>query len=360
LIEKFFQKIQPRKLNAIYANIEEFRIATIIFRTIMVLFVAFVTVSAIAFFSGDSTLILIILLSGLFLTIPIIFLLGGQLRLSSISLLVLVITTMAISAILGQGIHDIAILVFPIVVFYANLVLKRSDFYWISAFIMAALSYIGLGETFGWHTTKPFKESAAIDLLIAITILIVAILVSDTLAENIRKNMELAQKEIALREKAQAELRHLNIHDQLTGIYNRSFFDEMALLLEKRNEYPVSIIFADIDDLKAVNDKYGHAAGDDLLQRTAQLIGQAFREGDILARIGGDEFAILLPQTDGQTAQIICGRMADSLEKYNENNPNKQIWISYGFSTCEAGSLNKTVMEADQRMYANKANRKSK
>ena len=166
----------------------------------MVLFVAFATVSAIAFFSGDSTLILIILLSGLFLTIPIIFLLGEQLRLSSISLLVLVITTMAISAILGQGIHDIAILVFPIVVFYANLVLKRSDFYWISAFIMAALSYIGLGETFGWYTTKPFKESAAIDLLIAITILIVAILVSDALAENIRKNMELAQKEIALRE----------------------------------------------------------------------------------------------------------------------------------------------------------------
>ena len=133
----------------------------------------------------------------------------------------------------------------------------------------------------------------------------------------------------------------------------------MVILLEKRNEYPVSIIFADIDDLKAVNDKYGHAAGDDLLQRTTQLIGQAFRDGDILARIGGDEFAILLPQTDGQTAQIICGRMRDSLKKYNENNPNKPIWVSYGFSTCEAGSLKKTVMEADQRMYANKANRKS-
>ena len=166
----------------------------------MVLFVAFATVSAIAFFSGDSTLILIILLSGLFLTIPIIFLLGEQLRLSSISLLVLVITTMAISAILGQGIHDISILVFPIVVFYANLVLKRSDFYWISAFIMAALSYIGLGETFGWYTTKPFKESPGSDLFIAIIILFVAIFIADALAENIRKNMELAQKEIALRE----------------------------------------------------------------------------------------------------------------------------------------------------------------
>ena len=352
--------MHPRKLREIYDNAEDLRVATIIFKTITALLAAFSAATAIAFFSGDSILIVIILLGSLFLAVPIIFLHSSRLRLSSISLSVLVIITMTVSATMGQGIHDIAILAFPIAIFYANLVLKRSDFFRISIFIMAALCFIGLGETFGWYTTKPFKESPLVDLFFAIIILIVAIMIADALAENIRKNMELAQKEIALREKAQAELRHLNIHDQLTGIYNRAFFDEMVMLLEKRNEYPVSIIFADIDDLKAVNDKYGHAAGDDLLQRTTQLLSEAFRDGDILARIGGDEFAIILPRTDEQTAEMICGRMRETLKEYNENNPNQPIWISYGYSTCERGDLKKTVVDADQRMYQNKAERKSR
>ena len=278
LLSELIRKLKPRHLREIYATTEDTRIATIILRTIYALLAALVAVCIIAFFSGDISLIVAILLGGLFLTIPIIFLFGRQLRFSSIALLILVITTMTVSATLGQGIHDIAILAFPIAIFYANLVLERKDFFRISAFIMAALSYIGLGETFGWYITKPFKESPVVDLFIGIIILLMAIMIADALAENIRKNMELAKKEIALHEKAQAELRHLNIHDQLTGIYNRTFFDEMITLLEKSNEYPVSIIFADIDDLKATNDEFGHAAGDDLLVRTTKVLSDAFRD----------------------------------------------------------------------------------
>jgi diguanylate cyclase (GGDEF)-like protein len=359
LKSKVIHKIKPRKLRAIYTNAEDFRIATIIFRTIMALLAAFAAVSAIAIFSGDTTLVVIMLIGGFFLTIPSYLLLNGRLRMCCVVLLVLVILTMTISAILGQGIHDIAILAFPIAVFYANLVLKRSDFFWISLLILAALTYIGLGESFGWYTIQPFKESPAVDLFIAVIILLVAIMIADSLAENIRKSMELAQKEIALREKAQTELRHLNIHDPLTGIYNRSFFDEMVILLEKRNEYPVSIIFTDIDDLKAVNDNYGHSTGDDLLQRTAELLSEIFRDGDILARIGGDEFAVILPLTDEQTAKMVCERMSESLNKFNRKNPDKPIHISHGFSTCTTGGLKKAVMDADQRMYENKAARKS-
>jgi len=359
LLSKLMSKIKLRLLEEIYATSEDIRIATIIIKTIMALLAAFAAVSAIALFSGDMTLIVIMLIGALCLAVPTYLLFSGRLRMGSVLLLILVITTMTVSAILGQGVHDIAILAFPIAIFFANLVLRRHDFFWISALTMAALTYIGLGEAMGWYSTKPFKESPAVDLFIAIIILLVAIIIADALAENIRKNMALAQKEIALRKQAQEELRHLNIHDQLTGIYNRAFFDEMIVLLEKRNEYPVSIIFADIDDLKAINDKYGHAAGDDMLKRTTQVLIEAFRDGDVLARIGGDEFAVILPQTDEQTAKMVCERMRVSLDKYNENNPNQPIHISYGFSTCKIGSLKQTVMDADRCMYENKAIRKS-
>jgi diguanylate cyclase (GGDEF)-like protein len=356
---KLAQKLRSGTLHAIYTNAEDFRVATIVTRTILALLAAFAAVSAIAFFSGDTTLVIIMLIGGFLLTLPSYLLFSGRLRMCCVVLLVLVVLTMTISAVMGQGIHDIAILAFPIAIFYANLVLKRSDFVWISALILAALIYIGLGETYGWYLTKPFQESPAVDLFIAIIIVLVAIMIADSLAENIRKSMELAQKEIALREKAQTELRHLNIHDPLTGIYNRSFFDEMVILLEKRKEYPASIIFADIDDLKAVNDNYGHATGDDLLQRTALLLSQTFRDEDILARIGGDEFAVILPQSDEETAKMVCERMCETLRAYNEMNPDKPIHISHGFSTCKTGGLKQAVMDADQRMYENKAARKS-
>ena len=172
--------------------------------------------------------------------------------------------------------------------------------------------------------------------------------------------MELAQREIALRIRAQEKLRHLNIHDDLTGIYNRAFFDEMLVLMERGREYPVSIIFADIDNLKAVNDKRGHAAGDAVLVRTAQTLNSAFRDGDILARIGGDEFAVLLPQTDAETAAQILERLRISLEEHNSMNPDKPIYISLGTATAEKGELRDALIAADQRMYGDKENRKLK
>jgi len=350
--------IQPRKLREIYENPDDIRIATIIYRTMLALITAFIAVSAIAFSAGDMALIMIILVGGLLLSIPFYLLFSGHLRVCSVVLVLSVVAVMTAAALFGQGIHDTGILAFPIAIFFANLVLDRRDFFWISVVILAALTYIGLGENFGWYTIQPFKESPAVDLFIAVIILLVAIIIADSLAENIRKNMELAQKEIALRKTAQEELRHLNIHDKLTGIYNRAFFDEMMMLLEKSNEYPVSIIFADIDDLKGVNDTYGHAAGDDLLKRTTQVLSHAFREGDIMARIGGDEFAIILPQTDHDTAESVCERLRETLTKYNAENPKKPIRISYGSSTSEKGDLKKAVMAADQRMYEEKAARK--
>ena len=150
----------------------------------------------------------------------------------------------------------------------------------------------------------------------------------------------------------------MNTHDKLTGIYNRAFFDEILELMERRREYPVSFIFADMDNLKEANDKHGHAFGDQLLKQTSTMISNAFRAGDISARIGGDEFAVLLPRTDAATVKKLLSRLQKSLAQHNMKNPDRIIQVSFGTSTAENNGLIEALERADRDMYANKEIRK--
>jgi diguanylate cyclase (GGDEF)-like protein len=352
--------VKPRDLHAIYKNPEDIRIASIILRTIFGLLVAFLIVIGMAFYSGDNTLLVIILAAGIMLAIPVSLLFHGHLRLCSLLLLLIVVAFMTISAIQGQGLHDIAILTFPVAIFFANLVLQRRDFFWSSALILGVMGYLGFGEAYGWYVPKTYQAPITVDFVIAIVILLIAIMMADSLGENIRKNINLAQKEIIVRKKMESQLRHLSTHDKLTGIYNRAFFDEVLALIERGRQYPVSILFADMDNLKAINDKQGHKVGDERLKLTARTFGTAFRAGDILARIGGDEFAVLLPRTDAATANTILSRLRAILAEHNTNNPDSPINVSLGVSTAEKGELQKSFIIADQRMYADKAIRKPK
>src|SRR6187401_5426 len=100
--------------------------------------------------------------------------------------------------------------------------------------------------------------------------------------------------------------------DPLTGIGNRKSFDERLQRLSaiiQRHGTPFSIVLIDVDHLKAVNDREGHAAGDELLQKLATLLRNSVRESDFVARIGGDEFALLLPQTPPEGAEAVVSRI---------------------------------------------------
>ena len=114
------------------------------------------------------------------------------------------------------------------------------------------------------------------------------------------------------------------------------------------------------DNMKKTNDTLGHAAGDQLLKNTVRVLKNTFRSSELIARIGGDEFTILLPKTDNDTGEQILSRIRQNIAEYNTTNPELPIGLSIGLATAKTSeSLMETLTSADQRMYKDKAIRKS-
>jgi diguanylate cyclase (GGDEF)-like protein len=157
------------------------------------------------------------------------------------------------------------------------------------------------------------------------------------------------------RKRVEEKIRYLGIHDSLTSLYNRAYFDEEMKRLDNGRQFPVSVLMADIDDLKGINDQEGHAAGDECLRLAAQSLKAAFRTEDVVARIGGDEFAALLPGIDARMAAKAKLRIIDNIKKQNATREGKLLEISMGVSTAkEIGSLVEALRLADDQMYMEK------
>lgn len=158
------------------------------------------------------------------------------------------------------------------------------------------------------------------------------------------------------RKKIEEKLRFLSFHDHLTGLYNRAYFDNEMIRLEKSRDYPISIIYLDMDNLKVINDTMGHQAGDQALKNCARLLKENLREIDVLARIGGDEFAIILPRTDEKSGEEIIKRIKSALEHHNHNSQGLFLSLSIGIATCSGpeDKLNETLKRADDLMYVKK------
>ncbi|HJV35269.1 sensor domain-containing diguanylate cyclase [Geomonas sp.] len=164
--------------------------------------------------------------------------------------------------------------------------------------------------------------------------------------------------DISERKRSESRLRYLSTHDMLTGIYNRAYFDEELDRLKKGRKFPVSIVMADVDRLKETNDQQGHAAGDELLKHTAEVFRAAFRREDVAARIGGDEFAALLPNTDEIALKEAMERLQQHLALSNAEHGGNPLSLSIGAATAHHGDeLMAAWRIADQRMYRHKKGR---
>lgn len=149
-------------------------------------------------------------------------------------------------------------------------------------------------------------------------------------------------------------IRYLSFHDKLTGLYNRAFFEEELKRLDTERQLSLSIIMGDVNALKLINDAFGHEQGDLLLIRAAQVLKNACRQEDMLARWGGDEFVILLPNTSENDAKEVINR-AKSL---SQDTPKEPFQLSIALGSATRVNMNRDVCclfrEAEDRMYRKK------
>jgi diguanylate cyclase (GGDEF)-like protein/PAS domain S-box-containing protein len=165
-------------------------------------------------------------------------------------------------------------------------------------------------------------------------------------------------QEITERKQMEERLSYLSMHDALTGLYNRTFFEEELRRLElARLPKLTGIIVCDLDSLKFVNDNLGHEAGDLLIVEAATLIRSSFRAEDILARVGGDEFIILLSNATEETTKQAVTRLRKAIQDYNAGQPSLPLSIATGYAIAKKpeSTLKEALRTADERMYENKA-----
>lgn len=166
--------------------------------------------------------------------------------------------------------------------------------------------------------------------------------------------------DISDRKQKEAEIEYLNCHDTLTGLYNRRCLDNHRGEKDIPANLPFSVIFADINGLKMTNDIFGHRAGDELIKKSAEILTKSCRENDIVARMGGDEFLILLPKTGGEQAGRVVTRIQNGFADARVEAVKCSVSLGAATKNTAAESLDQIITDAENAMYHDKAiNRKA-
>lgn len=156
--------------------------------------------------------------------------------------------------------------------------------------------------------------------------------------------------------KLEQDLQYQSSHDALTDIYNRGYFEKMKTYYNQEKNLAVGIVLCDLDQLKYVNDTYGHKKGDQLIQTAAELLKNFFSDNAIVSRVGGDEFAIILPNTTMYQIEILCDQLREKINHYPALSDDIYLQMSIGmaFSEQSFGKTESLYIEADKKMYEEK------
>lgn len=165
-------------------------------------------------------------------------------------------------------------------------------------------------------------------------------------------------RDITDRRKKEEEILSLTFHDTLTGLHNRTYFTKELQAIDNAQHLPLSVITGDINGLKLINDAFGHEEGDKCLKDIAFTLSQHVRPGDVLARIGGDEFCMLLPNTDAQAAQAIVDDIMKACDNHMRKTDSAASYASIALGnatkTSDAESYEKVFKIAEELMYRKK------
>ncbi|GAB6154473.1 hypothetical protein JCM17380_32230 [Desulfosporosinus burensis] len=183
--------------------------------------------------------------------------------------------------------------------------------------------------------------------------------IEDSAAPIVQENGEIVGVVLVFRDfseqkQKQERIEFLSYHDQLTGLYNRRFYEEELQRLDTKRNLPLTLVIGDVNGLKLINDSFGHALGDEVLKKVAEVIMKEIRTDDIIARLGGDEFVILLPKTNAFEAEQIIKRITDLSIK--EKVSSMDISISFGYETKNniEEEIKEVFKKAEDRMYMKK------
>lgn len=181
------------------------------------------------------------------------------------------------------------------------------------------------------------------------------------------KAVKYMKENIAERKRMEDKLYTMSLTDELTGIYNRRGFFTLAdhqLKLAKRGKNGLLMLYADVDNLKEINDKFGHEEGDKLLIDAANLLKTNYRDSDIVARIGGDEFVVFPVGTTKDHIEVIATRLQKNIERFNTTKAQRyKLSLSIGISAYDPDSvttIDGLLAEADRLMYEHKIQKKVK
>ncbi|HAD83045.1 TPA: hypothetical protein DCG35_11405 [Candidatus Edwardsbacteria bacterium] len=161
-------------------------------------------------------------------------------------------------------------------------------------------------------------------------------------------------KDVTEKRKAQQQIEYLSFYDRLTGLHNRAFFEEEILRIDTNRHLPITMFVADVNGLKLVNDAFGHVEGDELLNRMAQILKLCCRREDIIARWGGDEFALLLLNTPGYKADELCQRINQLCREKVKGPVALSLAMGHATKKKMEQNIKDILKEAEENMYRSK------